>query len=558
MVAVAGVALVGRPVLLRSVLQAQMPDSSRVAAQVTTQLALAAVTTDTGDFALWRRDFTRYTDPLWCVAAARHTRDVLRGTLEAQAGFDTLQYMPERDTLPAEVVSVARECGAHFTVAGTAEQALPALFDLALLAGNDTLAHAVVARRAALASTDTARWQVLLWAITNYLDAAPARVAAAEALVTQLDQRESTALLARAHAHTALLEWGQRFGHRALVQREADRVIVLAERMRLQELTWDSLRIRTPGANELFQAWLALFAIARVNAPDSLHLLAQRLRVVYNTPVLQRYLSEVVRGIRPGFSEIVPPAIVSWSDQRVIDWFKPTQAGNDPPGFPHPGDTVPPPHAAYWFPVAGAAPTHLEGHHVVLILNILSLRCLYGSTSLITGWGDASHCDRDAIASLRQILQQYGPAGLTITLVTGVAAGGTSVLGGGLVSPDSGAKAIAWYVQDFLRLPVTVAVDTIPLLRQVPWPDGRHFYSASPLVRQYYPPGSYGVSLFFPDDGRMVMLETAHNGKYVIVDSPGALLGQAFGGPSPPGSTPNSSHDPRAVSTPAMPPVGHP
>ena len=110
--------------------------------------SLAMITTDTGAFAPGYKDYSRYLIPELCVAAARNAGDVMTRPLATQIWLATIRdYAPEQDSLPTRVSQIARACGAHFTVEKTDEENLPALFNLALLERNDSLARAVLRHR---------------------------------------------------------------------------------------------------------------------------------------------------------------------------------------------------------------------------------------------------------------------------------------------------------------------------------------------------------------------------------------------------------------------------
>jgi hypothetical protein len=184
--------------------QRQAQPSGQRANPDTTPLpkALATITTDTGDFAPGHHDFTRYTDLRWCLVAATDTRYILRRTLKAQDNLDLVHGTPERDTLPSGVILVARNCIAHFTVAGTAIKDLPLLFDLALMAGKDSIAHSVLARLVNAAPTVEDKRQVLMNYIGHYLKAEPARVGTVDSLVAQKDKLGQPGLPQRVPTYT--------------------------------------------------------------------------------------------------------------------------------------------------------------------------------------------------------------------------------------------------------------------------------------------------------------------------------------------------------------------
>ena len=476
------------------------------------QSDLNTVNTDTGDFAPGHVRFQRYTDPLWCVVAARHTRQALRRSLAARAGVDTLQYLPEQDTLPREVASVARTCGGHFTVAGTVEQDLPWLFELALLEDNDTLARSVVARRIALAHTDTVRWRISLWAIAGYLRAEPARVAAADTVIAQLDRNEPHALVARLDAHLLALAFDSKTYARASMHREIDYIRTLIPRLTVTDF---AARFR-PDSNDVFPVadgleyvWNMWLGLAYLYTPDSLSMIARQIQQIYLQPPLQRYLKEVQQGTIPNVGSGVPATIVDSSLTTVIRKFLPITVSNNggartANGAPRPGDLAPQLHAAYWFVAAKGDTVQPARGHISLILNSISMSCLYAQTELMSFEDDK--CDRRQVARLRYYLWQYGNAGLAVTVVSPINADAMSVLERPPASSPIVAATVARYVRETLHLPVTVAIDTLPLWIQLPEPDGRKFYHHFSAFSQQYNSRYYQENLYDRDKTYVVLI----------------------------------------------------
>ena len=109
-------------------------------------VALAGITTDTGSFALGHQEFSRYTTPLSCVAAATWASQAARMNAAVRTILDTLQDASADTIGLGEVRRVAQACGARFTLANTEAKYWPALFQLAWAAQNDSFAHAVFTR----------------------------------------------------------------------------------------------------------------------------------------------------------------------------------------------------------------------------------------------------------------------------------------------------------------------------------------------------------------------------------------------------------------------------
>lgn len=149
-----------------------------------------------------RATYSRYIVPEQCLAATRRAADSVRWG----ARRDTLPY-DTRDTLPAAAVKTARECGARFSVAEVEPLSLPALRDLALLAGHDSVARAVTERRILAASDEplAARATVLGEAVTAYTSARPLRLDLAREYLRRLDALGPAAARERAQAHATLI-----------------------------------------------------------------------------------------------------------------------------------------------------------------------------------------------------------------------------------------------------------------------------------------------------------------------------------------------------------------
>jgi hypothetical protein len=176
-----------------------MADAARGASPLPS--ALAAITTDTGDFAPGHRDFSRYATPTWCLLAVQQDQATRRNPLSTQTALDTLDLVVGRprleDTLFARVARVARACTAQFPVAKTGPNELSALYMVAVVARDDALTDAVLRQLLTLAPTDAVRLDLLVWAIEQEITAQPTRVAAADSLMAQLDARGEAAAVAR-------------------------------------------------------------------------------------------------------------------------------------------------------------------------------------------------------------------------------------------------------------------------------------------------------------------------------------------------------------------------
>ena len=428
--------------------------------------SLATITTDTGAFAPGDREFTHYQVPGLCLAAAHNTLSVLRRSIAAHAYVDSIKMIaPERETIPTGVAAVARACGVHFTVAGTAVHDLPDLFDLALFEGDSRLARAVINRRVALASTAAARDTVLQTAITWYLAATPARVSAAESTVAQVDAfgRESQSLSWRLVAHRQLLEFAEQTFEWSLMQREAEQILTLSHQM-----TDATAATAEPDVERAYGA-LALVDVAE--HPDSLHALAQQAR--------QTLHHARGKGLYRTYADAPVDTVLDWLVPAPLRAVTLGQHADSGPMFP-------PLTATYWFPARpdhwppGAGPVSvIVDAAYATAQGIVRDDCLDDDKTILSAW--AGQCYGDLVRSVRKWTEQYGSK-LAITIVIPTRG---RVLRSLLMPPASEADTLAWYFRDYLHLPVTVAV-VEAAVRQQPPPNSYLTYTDTALGFKSY------------------------------------------------------------------------
>jgi hypothetical protein len=419
----------------------------------------AAFTTDTGDYAPGHRDFARYTTPLFCVAAARTEVQYARRTAALTAAAYTLQHTaPEQDTLPASVTRVARTCGVHFLdqpVAHMAAADLPALFALALLARQDTLAQAILARSAVLAPTDAARQQVWLDGLETLLHAEPARVAAATALLAQWTRQGQSAVALQLGGATRFLAfWRDHFdpariraGAEALLQMEPDPTQSVATKIAL--------------VNGHKTAYSALLQLTVVDHPDSLAAVGQRLvqdlqRPVWAVPGEQPINLKWVREFQSARHDA--EALRAWAEEDR-DAFRNVRVDGQPM-FPF--------KAAYWIAPTGATVRDTVVRPTpgrVSLYEQPEINCY--NYYLFEGSGD-KNCT-PLLDRLTRWQRRYGGQGLQIIVIGYSSWNGA--LYSGLLAPAAQAERIAWYVHQFAQLPVPVAVQPLGVTR-FPAPDG--------------------------------------------------------------------------------------
>jgi hypothetical protein len=463
-------------------------------ASVASLMPDTGITTDTGDFTPGR-GYARYTTPLACVTAAANAQAFAQHARALQIQHDAGFIRPDEDTLPAAVVTVARKCGARFTPANTATADLPDLFTLALWEANDTLAQATLAALLMHAGTPKARGERLIWAVQQYLglpvadqparSMPPANVGAAEAVAQQVDALGEAEWDLKLQAHAVLLGFGRAYAEWPLVERQGARVIAL---------TRDHLA--RPGLDSLWTAYQTLLRVAWLEQPDSVPAVAARLRTEFSQPVVQHAMTTACQATAP--STTVPRQAPC---ATLAEYHESSTIGNTAGAIAIPitdstplaalttaamGTAVvmgeqfyapralPPLHADYWFPVAkgGVAGDSLHPAipgRVTLIYRVDGAYCQSGCPEVTN--------------QLQALLAQYRTE-LAVTVVVDAAAGYTVL--DVPTSPDSVAQSYRWLFQQYLGLPVAVAVRIRPVKSQRPSPDGRIEYANKTAYNDLY------------------------------------------------------------------------
>ena len=428
-------------------------------------------TADTGDYASGHRSFARYTTALLCVEAARTEAAYARRTAVLAAAAYTLQYTaPERDTLPARDIRVARTCGARFLdqpVSRMAAADLPALFELALFARQDTLAQAILARSAELAPTDTARQHVWLDGLDTLLHAEPARVAAAMALVTQWNRLGRSAVVLQVRSALRLLAFWQDHFDRARMREVAETLL------RSDPDPTQPVATKIALLNGHVTAYGALWQLTALDQPDSLAVMGQRVvrdlqRPVWEMPGWQQIPIKWVREFQAARHDaealraFAMEKSDAFRDLRVDGQPMPPLTVDDwmtPPGVTQ-RDTVQP----------------IPGRISLFVR--LNVECY--NEALWQFWG--TNACTWAVNRLARWQRLYAGAGLQLTVV-----GYTrqSVLYSGPLASAAQAAPIAWYVQQFAHVPVTVAVQRLKVTR-LPVPDGTLVYGFTETIDQMF------------------------------------------------------------------------
>lgn len=423
---------------------------------------LATITTDTGAFAPGRRNFADYDAPGLCLAAATWTRTLLQRSMEAQEYHDAMLLIPERDTVGATgVAAVARACQAHLTLAHLPKTEVDEAFQLALLAQNDSLAHAIVAQQVARAVTLTDTISIVSAVLEAYLTARPVRTASAQALVASFDAFGRPAHVARQLLHVILLNFYTRYQDTALLREEANRMITLSQQVPPTDVDeFDAIG----------DAYNALIALAVFAHSDSVPILETQAREALHTLLTPSFAKTFNEEIRRKTGE-------TWDlhrDRAEIDkmiaaplWYEQIQVLAQEPVQRFPAD--------YWFPSPGSA----SSDTVRPVPGKVNLICMTGGPdgNQSADLFDWQMFGADLARHLRRWMARYGSQGLVVTVVAAVDGQYTYDQDNPLnqVFSSAGAGAEFWrrYVQDYEHLPVAVAVQVFKHRTWLPAPDGR-------------------------------------------------------------------------------------
>jgi hypothetical protein len=502
---------------------AQEQQSNPARARMRSAGESSVIPIDTGAFSVWRHDFTRFTNPGMCVAAAHNATAVARRDPAMQYQLLVLRdSAPQRDTLPRGAVTIAQQCGRRFALATTAPADLPFLQTLALLANDDNTARAVVERQLALAKDATGRQRVLKVAADSFMAAAPARIALAEWAAAKADSLALAEHTTSLDAHLALLQSAQRAFDRTRMTREADKLLHLG-----QTLQFNTIREHY---SALTLAWMNLLQVAyyeRLAHPDSVMALVRQAK---------DYMS--------------PFPVVPFGWLMMFDYKRHTLAETREYLMPFdPGKytgthAVPPIEAPYWYP---AKPTSWPpANQVTLVLyGGATLNCARSDDKLM-GWGAVSRDCAALHTYLPSWTKAYASQGLALTLVERTY--GEAVRSVPL-SPAQEADSVAWFYLHYLNLPATtVAVVPRVLAGRVPQDaDGRRWTADTTAFGRLLakrvadlPPWDgwdrqVGMALLYGRDGRLIYagmmdFRSEHNGLEAQLIQ--ALMQQALDAPS--------------------------
>ena len=525
----------------------QSTSLSDTTSHLTDSAQLATITADTGALASGNRDFSRYDAPGLCRAAALWERTVARRTLEAQASrLASLRHTPagQYDTVgTSAAAAVARACGAHFTVTSTTARDLHDLFELALLAENDTLAQTVLAKLVAQAPNASDRSEIRLQALQEYLQAQPTRMAAANALVAQVDAQSPSNYDERLQVHAQFLNY---FGERNVIFTGADTVRLRQEAEQILIIGRAHKELSKTQMSFMVAAYQTLMELAVFEHPDSVVAVAQRAKQdlssfkVATSSIVNNQMQNK-QWKRMPFTEVMNRLAPAWYyDMQRYYVDKP----------------APPLMADAWFPASGASsrdtPRPVQDKVNLICTGGIPMNYTYGGSKIWEGSG------AEVTRLLTSWLQEYGADGLVVTVVAAADSYIAYGMGDGEVIEKlwrtSADEAIAWrwYYQTYERLPILVAVQRRRTTEWLPAPDSRRMTTTDIQLNRYdvaggrdiEPPGSCAI---IGRDGHIVYFdENGYKGHEYIQD----VLRWLFTGP---GAHASSSIIPADARPPASP-----
>ena len=451
--------LVGLAVLL---LQPPQPDTSN-----------APVATDSGMYAAGRTDFSRYTTPGFCRAAAENALHQARRTLADQVLGNTLAI----DTVGLTTVAhLARMCGARFTMANTPDWGREALFMLAIYEQNDELALTILSRAIQAGQTD--QWGYGMGQFLKF-----GRLALAESLLKRVDALGSQSAPLQLDLHTEVRNLYVGIGTDTNRVEHEDRSIVQEAMQRRQEPVASG-----SWYGSVLEAYRDLMHLSVPYDTAHMQMLAHQAQADLGMFSLEEQTKALEDKIRLGIDvtrdrgEWHAFPIDTVISRLAPAWYAGIRYGSR--------KAAPPLHADFWWPAPGT------GTKVPPIP-------IPGKINLICGGGKLRHrVNNDFYASYQQAnhlgqwIAQYGHAGLSVTVLRAAV---------GLISanreddfdvgeatqnvfvPDSAAEAEfwRWFDQDYHRLGAIEAVQVIRAMRWLPSPDGRKLTVAERIPNGY-------------------------------------------------------------------------
>ena len=441
----------------------------------TVSVRLATITTDTGAFAPGLRDFTTFTTPGLCRAAARIARSKFRTSLEAQQAADTLQIDTVGQTATAQVI---RPCVAHLMTQSIKDRDLGDLFAVAVYALDDSLALTVLAKIVALDRQEETKESNWVHATESFID--NGRMQAAATLMALVDAKGSAAREAQIPMHMrmalgAMLGGTQTDTLRARV--EFEHVLQLLDS---GPYTERHIRIAYAAYSDIMEqiVW---------EHPDSVGAIAERAHQALSH---YRMSADVMQSTVRHLPTLTVEQLITALTPPWYSWGQ--RAGHV---------MAPRLQADYWLLPRGR-PTSDTVRPVPGKINVI---CNTGRGLKDASYGPLSS-PRRQVASMRHWLDEFGPDNLAVTLVTPIS-GSWDVSSLGMYyqgdfnkvrlfhAPGEETQAWQWYIHDYKSAPITIAAQAHHLI-WLPPPDGRRlnatklqfndFWDQDPNAIKYY------------------------------------------------------------------------
>lgn len=371
------------------------------------------------------QDTHRYTTPKMC----RALMEIVDHDARTWTGWDTVVVGTRGDTLGTAARTLGAQCAAGFTATKVSSRQLPDLMALALTLDNVPLATAALDRRVREAKTPDQQGHALLEAVNMFLDAHPARVAAAEALLPRFDALQTTVPWFKLLAQRRFIAFGPDTADTTKVRRYYHANLAAYQTLSPNARTF--LADATGGNADVVDV---LDGLTGVPLPRRCNQIADAYIAWPQAaqPVNRAELQDTVNGYDPTSrrgAEIIRQnclADTAASRQKI-------------PTFPHgtwfaPGSITP--------ASAPIAPT--PGHITWLV-----------EASLRDG---RLHTDRppEDLALVRRLYEKYHKNGLDVILIVRTLA--KSVWASPPLDPADVAKTAAWYFHDYLKLPMPLLV----------------------------------------------------------------------------------------------------
>jgi hypothetical protein len=305
------------------------------------------------------------------------------------------------------------------------------LFVLALQAGDDTLARAILRHQLSLAPNLEERLAVLTRGIERYVTAEPARLDEAAWAAAVADTLAMAGHASSLSQHVVLLDLAIRAFDRPRMLREARQILALGQTLDFEAVKQDRF--------SLSRAWTSVLQVAYLESPDSVLALASQAKAY-----MSRFSSS--NGGRMGF-DYAKHSVAEVRDNLLP--FNPDPATSS--------RTFPPIEAPFWFP---APITHWPPR---------------GSVTLVV-YGEEPNCGHrlevpgNCWTRWGTFMTQYAAHGLTFVLVDHARGFAVRTLP---LSAKAEADSLNWYYRTYRKLPLTLAVVPMTVTRQVPAPDGR-------------------------------------------------------------------------------------